>query len=278
MHKKAEITKVALGLFAEKGFNETSVKEIADAAQISKGSFYKYFSSKLALMLDLIEEYHHKIIERMNEFDWSKETNNHSLATYIELEIKAWIEHQSFFYVLFKEFPPKADHEITERIEKLQQTTVNNHREIFSHIYGNTLDNYLSDLVLILDGIMRESIIQLIIHKQQDISPASIARWISHHLHSIIQHVEEKEPLLQYSKEDSIPELFQDVKELINRISNNEEKTKYKETLSLIESEWMKSDSNKTLIEALLLFLKQNKDFKIKIWQLEQLLLQGEGS
>ncbi|SER36221.1 transcriptional regulator, TetR family [Gracilibacillus ureilyticus] len=276
MHKKTEITKAALELFAEQGFNETSVQEIADAVQISKGSFYKYFSSKLALMLDLIEKYHYKIIERMNEFDWSRKTSKHSLAIYIELEINAWIEHQSFFHVLFKEFPPKTNLEITERIEKLHQTTVNNHREIFSHIYGDKLENYVSDLVLLLEGMMRESIFQLIIHKQTDIPSASIAKWISHHLHSVIQHIDEEEPLIQYRKQESIPELLQDIKELIKRIGNSSEKTKYNETISLIESEWKKKDLNLTLIEALLHFLKQNKDLKIKIWQLEQLLLQGE--
>ncbi|WP_194287304.1 TetR/AcrR family transcriptional regulator [Gracilibacillus oryzae] len=278
MNKKTEITKAALELFAKKGFSETSVQEIADTVKISKGSFYKYFSSKRALMLDLLEEYHLKIMDRMNEYDWAKETSNQSLVTYIELEIKAWVEHQSFFYVLFKEFPPKCDVEITERIEKLHQTTITNHREVFSHIYGERLESYISDLVLLLEGILRESITQIIIHKQQDISPASIARWISHHINVIIQHMEEKEPLLQYNRQDSIPELIQDVKDLISRLAISSEKTKYNETITLIESEWKKTDSNPVLMEALLHYLKKHKDLKIKIWQLEQLLLQEDES
>lgn len=43
---KQTLLEVGLALFQEKGFNATGIQEIAAAAEIPKGSFYNYFSSK----------------------------------------------------------------------------------------------------------------------------------------------------------------------------------------------------------------------------------------
>lgn len=44
--KRSEITKAALEIFAKKGFENTTVQEIAENAGISKGSVYLYFRTK----------------------------------------------------------------------------------------------------------------------------------------------------------------------------------------------------------------------------------------
>jgi AcrR family transcriptional regulator len=49
--RKKEIALVALDLFAEKGFETTSISEVAKAAGIGKGTIYEYFSSKEELIL-----------------------------------------------------------------------------------------------------------------------------------------------------------------------------------------------------------------------------------
>ena len=55
--RRAELADVALGLWAEKGFGATSVSAIAEAAGISKGTFYLYFESKQALLEDVLRRY-----------------------------------------------------------------------------------------------------------------------------------------------------------------------------------------------------------------------------
>ncbi|MEU7803908.1 TetR family transcriptional regulator [Micromonospora arborensis] len=43
---RAELAQVALDLFAERGFDETTVDEIAQAAGLTKRSFFRYFPAK----------------------------------------------------------------------------------------------------------------------------------------------------------------------------------------------------------------------------------------
>lgn len=48
--RRDEIADAAVNVFAEHGFSQTSVQQIADAAGISKGSIYVYFDSKIDVL------------------------------------------------------------------------------------------------------------------------------------------------------------------------------------------------------------------------------------
>ena len=48
--RKDSILKTAEKLFFERGFDETSIQDILDVLSISKGGFYHYFESKIALL------------------------------------------------------------------------------------------------------------------------------------------------------------------------------------------------------------------------------------
>jgi AcrR family transcriptional regulator len=52
--RRSRLADVALELWAEQGFDQTPVAAIARAAGISKGTFYLYFESKDALLLEVL--------------------------------------------------------------------------------------------------------------------------------------------------------------------------------------------------------------------------------
>jgi len=52
--RQAELCEVALKLWAERGFDQTPVEAIAREAGIAKGTFYLYFESKDALLLEVL--------------------------------------------------------------------------------------------------------------------------------------------------------------------------------------------------------------------------------
>ena len=55
--RRTELAEVALRLWAEKGFDQTSVAAIAAQAGVSKGTFYLYFESKDALLEDVMRRH-----------------------------------------------------------------------------------------------------------------------------------------------------------------------------------------------------------------------------
>jgi AcrR family transcriptional regulator len=59
---------VATGLFATKGFDRTSVQEIVDAAQVTKGAMYHYFGSKEDLLGEIYRQYLNEQMERLERF------------------------------------------------------------------------------------------------------------------------------------------------------------------------------------------------------------------
>jgi len=59
--RRAELASTAVAVFAHRGFEETTMQDIAEAAGVAKGSLYRYFESKMELLSyitrDLVEAF-----------------------------------------------------------------------------------------------------------------------------------------------------------------------------------------------------------------------------
>ncbi len=54
--RRAQLLDVALRVFGEQGFHDTSMNDIADAAGVTKPVLYQHFGSKRALFLEVLRE------------------------------------------------------------------------------------------------------------------------------------------------------------------------------------------------------------------------------
>ena len=61
---KERILKIALELFAEKGYLGTSMSDIANRLGITKGALYKHYTGKQEIL--------DSIVERMNQMDYER--------------------------------------------------------------------------------------------------------------------------------------------------------------------------------------------------------------
>lgn len=64
---RAEILRVALKLFTEKGFEATSTRDISGALGITKSALYYHFENKGAIVASLVEERRHEVDDLI---DW----------------------------------------------------------------------------------------------------------------------------------------------------------------------------------------------------------------
>jgi AcrR family transcriptional regulator len=65
--RRKEIFHASVHLFLSKGFNETSMREIAEAAGIGKSTLYDYFPSKDDILLSFMEDELQKLTEDIKE-------------------------------------------------------------------------------------------------------------------------------------------------------------------------------------------------------------------
>lgn len=97
--RKQQIMDVALQIFAEKGYESTSVSAIASNAGISKGLLYNYFNSKEDLMIQIAEK---GFEDMLSAFDLNKDGVLTSVEfTYFINKVFDLMESRLPFYKLY---------------------------------------------------------------------------------------------------------------------------------------------------------------------------------
>lgn len=131
MIKKQLIMEKALELFAEKGFESTSVQQITEHCGISKGAFYLSFKSKDELIFILIDYF---MIEFTSDIDYMvKSTKNDEELLY------------KFYYTIFNSFHKHAD--FAKIFIKEQMRSFNKELLLKSRIYDRAMDKVILSMV-----------------------------------------------------------------------------------------------------------------------------------
>jgi len=65
--RRDELLAIAAGLFAEKGFKNTTVRDIADAAGILSGSLYHHFDSKESMVDEILRTFQQELFGQYDE-------------------------------------------------------------------------------------------------------------------------------------------------------------------------------------------------------------------
>src|SRR4029077_4159876 len=70
---RERLFRAALKLFAEKGFAETTVEDVTNAADVGKGTFFNYFPSKEHILIAFSDMQLAKLQSAVDNFRQSKE-------------------------------------------------------------------------------------------------------------------------------------------------------------------------------------------------------------
>jgi AcrR family transcriptional regulator len=91
--RREELIEVALKLFNDKGYEATSVQDIADAMNILKGSLYHYMQSKEDLLFWLIERTHERFLQLMTAVQNLDAPPTEKLKALIEGHVRIATQH-----------------------------------------------------------------------------------------------------------------------------------------------------------------------------------------
>jgi TetR/AcrR family transcriptional regulator, cholesterol catabolism regulator len=64
LSRRSELLAIAARLFAARGYNQTTVRDIADEAGILSGSLYHHFSSKEAMLDEIMRAFMGDLLDR----------------------------------------------------------------------------------------------------------------------------------------------------------------------------------------------------------------------
>lgn len=124
---KRKIFETSMKLFAEKGYDATSIEEITATVGVAKGTLYYYFSSKEEIFNFLIEE-GIKLLQNSIYIKTSKYTNYiDKIKAIVLIEIKIVQKYENLITILLSQFygkesrNQKCQMHVYEYIEQIEQ-------------------------------------------------------------------------------------------------------------------------------------------------------------
>lgn len=116
--RRAALAEAALRLWAAHGFDQTSVAAIAQEAGLSKGTFYLYFESKDALLLDVLRR--NSLIPKVAALidALQHETLEEAVHEFVRGAWRHLCEHRELVLVVLRELPTHIEQaqQIVERV------------------------------------------------------------------------------------------------------------------------------------------------------------------
>ncbi|OQX92788.1 MAG: hypothetical protein B6D58_01205 [candidate division Zixibacteria bacterium 4484_95] len=97
--KKQNIILTAQRLFGRFGLKKTTVEEIIRLTKIAKGTFYKYFSNKEALFLEVIEKESASLVSAIHEAVAQASTSREKMRAYLITKVRKIAELVNFYQV-----------------------------------------------------------------------------------------------------------------------------------------------------------------------------------
>jgi AcrR family transcriptional regulator len=121
-------------LFVEKGYNNTSINDIAEDADFSRTSVYQYFTNKEEIYLQILERYTELLIERVTEATANAPTAPEKIRAFLE-EIRTLIKIKPKFFTLYfierHQVEPRLSAELRARLNAKRKMLENVFRDFY---------------------------------------------------------------------------------------------------------------------------------------------------
>ena len=93
--RREELLAIAAELFAERGFKNTTVRDIADAAGILSGSLYHHFDSKESMVDEILSSFQQELFRRYDEVMAADLDARTKVERIVRLSFQAIDQHHS---------------------------------------------------------------------------------------------------------------------------------------------------------------------------------------
>jgi len=154
--KKRLIMETALSLFAEKGYHETSIQEIAERIGIAKGSVYSFFRSKEEILFTIFDHYHQMMYELARDTLADNLPARQKLNKLIHISLEQFGRFKLFLTLQRKEAHLYKKREIRDMVFDFRAKRFFTFRQVVAEVYGQETEPYWMDLATIISGMTIE--------------------------------------------------------------------------------------------------------------------------
>ncbi|WP_203247402.1 TetR/AcrR family transcriptional regulator [Sporosarcina beigongshangi] len=155
MIKKQLIMEKALELFAEKGFESTSVQQITEHCGISKGAFYLSFKSKDELILALIDYFMMKFVSDIDYLVNNTKNDDDLLQKFYYTIFDSFRQHSDFAKILIKEQMRSFNEEFIIKMRAYDLSMDEVILSMVERLYGDEVKQTKHDVMYCIKGFMK---------------------------------------------------------------------------------------------------------------------------
>ena len=137
--RKRQVIDRAADLFAEQGYDATSVSDIVESLGVGKGVFYWYFSSKDELLFELLHVAHQDLRRRQQAAIEQEDDPVRRIEVGIRASMEWFLEHRKYFSL----FQFAANSERFSRVLRAGNDVAN--ADAVRHVKDAVGDGYLAD-------------------------------------------------------------------------------------------------------------------------------------
>ena len=131
LEKRARLKAAGLALFGEKGYESTSIDQIAGRAKLAVGTFYQHFRSKRQLLLALMDE----LLEKLSQLDFRPGSGGDVHGVVHELLSRAFAHDLRYLgaYRAWEE-AVLSDPDLTQKQQEIHVWTTNRVTAVFQRL------------------------------------------------------------------------------------------------------------------------------------------------
>ncbi|MGM7682318.1 TetR/AcrR family transcriptional regulator [Cytobacillus sp. Hm23] len=271
--KKIFILETAMKLFAQNGYHNTSMQEIAHESGVAKGSLYNYFSSKEELFLSIFKHFYEHFTKQMSEqINDEIISERDRFIIQIHRQLKEFTKYRDFLQMHMREkaFPERG--KIKTYLFQMRIEMYRWYKSRILAIYGDDIRPFAFDLTAMFSGMLVEYL-SFLIFDYQKLDLEKLAGYLVDRLDDLVKSVANKQEVI--INEDSIRQYFShltndkyqeivhmilQMKEIIieANLSNDDEKHSL-ETLEVLLTQFQNNDESPRVgvVQGLLLFLEK---------------------
>jgi AcrR family transcriptional regulator len=142
--RRRQILDAASWVFARKGFRRASISDIVARAQVARGTFYLYFDSKEAAFLAVVDEFHARVQQMLDEPEAPVSLADHHGHALLQRTLRRWLElfarHRDAALVVLRE-ATSIEPKFEGRLRRLRELGVNHFAARFARLQARGLVN-----------------------------------------------------------------------------------------------------------------------------------------